>query len=69
MISLVPQDGPINATYISVANAQRLGGPDGTLEDIFGYGFVPDPAEPGQLYVFLDGGNPGGADCEYFCTY
>ena len=68
-ITLLLPDGPINATYISVYNAQRVGGPDGTLDDIFGYAFLPDPAEPGQLYVFLDGGNPGGAECEYLTYY
>ena len=45
------------------------GGPDGTLGDIFGYAFLPDPAEPGQLYVFLDGGNPNGGECKYLLTY
>ena len=58
-------DGPINATYITVYNANRQNGPDGELDDISGYAFVQDPAEPGQLYAFLDGGDPDGGECKY----
>ncbi len=48
---------------MSVYNAGRLFEPDGDLTDIYGYAYVPDPAEPGQLNVVLDRGQPG--TCEF----
>ena len=51
-------DGPINETYISAYNANRQNDPSGQIKDISGYGFLSDPAEPGQLLVQLERGAP-----------
>ena len=56
-------DGPINETYISLYNANRNNDPSGEIEDINGYGFLPDPAEPGQLLVQLERGTPTPQQC------
>jgi apolipoprotein D and lipocalin family protein len=42
---------------ISVHNYATIGGPAGTTYLIDGYGYIPDPAEPGQLMVSLTGHN------------
>lgn len=39
---------------ISVHNYGRIGAPDGTIYDIDGYAYQPDPSEPGQLKVKFD---------------
>jgi apolipoprotein D and lipocalin family protein len=41
---------------ISVHNTARIGGVDGTLNEIFGYANCPDSSKPGQLQVTLFGG-------------
>jgi len=43
---------------ISVHNAARLGGTNGTLSVIDGYAYGSDPNEPGQLLVHFDEGSP-----------
>ncbi len=58
-MSFILADGIINATYLSVLNANAQGAPDGSIQQISGYAFIPDPSEPGQLDVYLEAGVPG----------
>ena len=58
-------DGAINETYITVYNANRQNGPSGEIDDINGYGFLPDPTEPGQLLVQLERGLPTPQKCKF----
>ncbi|XP_072043095.1 apolipoprotein D-like [Amphiura filiformis] len=43
--------GPINDTYLTVYNAYKTR--DGVIGEISGYGYIPDPTDPGKLVVVL----------------
>ena len=59
-------DAIINATYVSVYNANwRFDGE--YRDDISGYAYIPDINDPGKLKVVLDG-VPVEGDCKYIGT-
>lgn len=56
-------DGLKTNTTISVLNANTMDSPKGTINEITGVAYIPNPSKPGQLKVDLDG-VPLPGDCE-----